>query len=140
MPKCIITIGIPTSGKSWWAEKQNLPILCCDELRNARNKGKKYIFDPRIEKEIWKEFYTKLAKQTQDFIVCNTNCRIDYINKIKETLNENYEIEYVWFDIPMWKAYYRNIKRWIFENKWIPINVLKVMKLNYDKLKKQWKK
>ena len=138
MPKCYILIGIPCSGKSTWAKKQKLPILSCDNLRLLHSNGK-YVFNPIKEKEVWVDFYFRVRDFKEDFIIDNTNCRAVYLNKIKETLNKNYEIEYVWFDVPMWKAYYRNIKRRIFENKWIPINVMKSMKKNYDKLKKEWK-
>lgn len=134
-PICYITIGIPNSGKSTWSKKQGIPILSCDDLRNKRNSGKKYIFDPKIEKEVWEEFYEKVKLMNRSFIIDNTNCKIGSINKIKENLHKNYQIEYVWFDIPLWKALYRNFKRRIFENKWIPIEVMKTFYKNYNKLK-----
>lgn len=136
MPKCYILSGAPLSGKSTWAKKQNLPVLSCDRLR-LEYSGGKYIFDPEIEKDVWEDFYFRLGTYRFDFIVDNTNCRLKYINKIKEKLHPSFEVEIVKFEISLIKSYYRNIKRWLFTGKWIPFKVIKNMKRNYKDL---WKK
>lgn len=138
MPKCIILSGAPLSGKSSWAKKQNLSILSCDQLRLERFNGK-YVFDHKIEKEIWADFYQRVGLFTKDFIIDNTNCKQSYINKIKESLNNDVNgwlIEIKQFEVGLYTSYYRNIKRWLFTGKWIPFKVIKDMKNNYKKL---WK-
>jgi len=135
MPKCIILSGAPLSGKSTWAVKQKLPIISCDRLR-LEYFGGEYKFDPKIEKEIWEDFYYRLKLFSEDFIVDNTNCKLGYINKIKDNLYPDFEVEIVKFEVSLLKSYYRNIKRWIFTGKWIPFEVIKDMKKNYNKL---WK-
>jgi len=131
MPKCYILIGMPTSGKSTWAKKQGLPIISCDEIRKEFGTN----YDPEQEKMVWDCFYKRLPLFTKSFIVDNTNSKSGYINKIKECLGKDFEIEYVWFDIPLWKAYYRNVVRYLIQGKWIPFKVLDSMYNNYNKLK-----
>ena len=46
----IITIGLPKSGKSTWARKQNLPIVNPDSIRLALH-GKRY--EPLAEDMVW---------------------------------------------------------------------------------------
>ena len=127
MHKVYILSGAPLSGKSTWASKQKLPILSCDKLRLEYFDGE-YKFDPKIEKEIWGYFYQRVNSFTEDFIIDNTNCRLVYIN-----LNKNivWDIEIKKFEIPLWKSYYRNIKRWLFTGKWVPFKVIKQMKKNH---------
>lgn len=130
-----ILIGIPTSGKSTWAKKQNLPIISCDEIRKEFGTN----YDPKLEKLVWDCFYRRISEMKEDFIIDNTNCKIGYINKIKETIGKDFKIEYIWFSISLWKAFLRNIIRYFKEDKWIPIDVLKNMFKNFNKLKKEWK-
>lgn len=144
MPTCTILIGIPTSGKNYWLNKNHKfgmgVILSCDDIRDSLSKEGKYTFSYKNEENVWKIFYESLNEyKGTNLVVNNTNCKAIYINKIKEILGKEYTYTYIWFDIPLWKAYIRNIKRWIFEDKWIPISVLKNFNKNYDKLKKKWK-
>jgi|JI9StandDraft_1071089.scaffolds.fasta_scaffold48923_4 predicted kinase len=138
MPKVYILSGAPLSGKSTWAAKQKLPILSCDKLR-FEYFGGEYKFDEKVEKEIWEDFYYRVGLFKEDFIIDNTNCKLVYINKIKENLNKdlNWEVEIVKFEASLLNSYCRNIKRYIFTKKWIPFKVIHQMKLNYNKL---WKK
>lgn len=137
MPKCYILSGAPLSGKSTWARKhQKIQKLSCDIIRIRKFNGK-YKFDPKIEKEVWEEFYNRLNQLENDVIIDNTNCKLGYINKIKENLPKDFEIEIVKFEVSLLKSYYRNIKRWIFEGKFIPFKVIKNMKENYKKLWKE---
>lgn len=139
MPKCIILSGAPLSAKSTWAEKQGMNILSCDKIRLEWSPGK-YKFDPKIEKLVWDDFYRRVRIYSTDklnFIIDNTNCKQSYINKIKENIIGDYEVEIVKFEVSLLKSYYRNIKRWIFTGKWIPFRVIKDMKKNYNKLWKE---
>lgn len=138
MAKCIILSGIPTSGKSTYAKKAGLPILSCDIIREELF-GKNYMFSKQNETQVWDIFYQRVNNQITSFVVDNTNCKQVYIDTIKENLCSklDWEVTIVKFDIPLWKAYYRNIKRYVFTGKYIPVDVLKTMKKNYDRL---WKK
>lgn len=142
MPKCIILIGPPLSGKTTYTERQlikypDLVILSCDRIRMQLSGGKKYIFSPDREKEVWQRFYDalkELSEQGMDISVDNTNCKLSYILKIKEIVGNDYEYEYVLFPTQLWKLYLRNIKRRITQNKWIPFKVIKQMKHNFETL------
>lgn len=138
MPKCIILSGIPNSGKSTWAKNQKLKIISCDKLRLMFNNGK-YKYNPELEKRVWDYFYYILNNAEIDFIVDNTNCKQGYINKIKENLNKKLEwdVEIKRFDIPLWKAHYRNVIRYLKTGKWIPIKTINNFYKNYNQL---WKK
>lgn len=136
MSKVYILSGAPLSGKSTWAAKQKLPILSCDKIRMDYYNGR-YKFDPKIEEEVWEDFYYRLKNYSKDFIVDNTNCKIGYINKIKENIPKEFEVEIVKFEVSLLKSYYRNVIRYILTGKWIPLEVIKNMKKNYKKL---WKK
>ncbi len=135
---CYILIGPPNSGKSTWAKKKELPIISCDQIRSEFSGSKKYVFNPKIEKEVWNSFYSRLWLFRKSFIVDNTNCKLAYINKIKESIVPGYVIEYIWFDVPLWKLYYRNVKRWIFNDKFIPFKVIRDMRNNFNKLKQEY--
>jgi len=130
-----LLIGISTSGKSTWARKQNLLIISCDEIRKEFGTN----YDPKLEELVWDCVYRRNSEMQEDFIIDNTNCKLGYINKIKENLGKDFKIEYIWFSIPLWKAFLRNIIRYFKEDKWIPIEVLKNMFKNFNKLKKEWK-
>ena len=69
-----------------------------------------------------------------DFIIDNTNCKNSYIQKIINSLNPNYiwDVEIKKFDVPLWKAYYRNIIRYMKTGKFIPLQTIKNFKKNYE--------
>ncbi len=144
MRKCYILSGIPCSGKSSWV-KDNLKIdyhgykcdiISCDKIREELF-GKNYKYTKNNEERVWDVFYYKITLQTHSFIIDNTNCKQKYINKIKSCLIGEWDIEIKRFDIPLWKAYYRNILRYLFTGKWIPFKIIKNMKKNYDSLWKE---
>jgi hypothetical protein len=113
-----------------------LPILSCDKLR-FEYFGGEYKFDEKVEKEIWEDFYYRVGLFKEDFIIDNTNCKLGYINKIKENLPKNFEVEIKKFETSLLNSYYRNIKRWLFTGKWIPLDIIKNMKKNYKNLWKE---
>lgn len=133
MPKCVILSGIPCSGKSTYANKQGGYILSCDKIRTEFY-GLTYDFDFRKEDRVWHEFYGRVAYMKDSFIIDNTNCKPIYIQKIKETLSEDFEIEIKRFDISLWKAHYRNILRYWKTGKYIPFSVINNMYKNYKNL------
>lgn len=141
MPNAIILVGIPTSGKSTWASKtpMNQHIICRDEIRYHLF-GKKYKQNPKDEYEVTRVFDYQLNQYVlngKNIILDNCHCRKSYIILALRNLEAaGYTVRIKFFDIPLWKAFYRNVKRKIFTGKWIPWNVIKNMKANYDKIDK----
>lgn len=50
LPRLVLTVGLPYSGKSTWARQQGYPIVCPDAIRLAIH-GHRYI--PRAEGMVW---------------------------------------------------------------------------------------
>jgi predicted kinase len=128
MPKCLILSGIPTSGKSTFAKKCGFSTLSCDEIRK----------ELKEEKLVWDKFYRELNYMDVNICIDNTNCKLSYINEIKENLNKNvkWDIEIKKFPVTLHAAYYRNIIRYLKTGKFIPFKVIKSMYKNYNNL---WK-
>lgn len=152
MANVIILCGIPTSGKSTWATKltKNAPydrddfrsyyILSRDQLR-IDIYGKNYKPTQEKEKFITGRFNSlldKLIQYKRPIILDNTHCKESYLKEaLKRFAGTGYIVRIKFFDIPLWKAYYRNIKRYLMTGKWIPVKVIKQMKANYDKINKK---
>lgn len=49
MPTLTLTLGIPGSGKSTWAQQQGLPILTTDGLRNKHGNRTTYLQQMELE-------------------------------------------------------------------------------------------
>lgn len=139
----MILIGPPLSGKSTYARKQigknhNITLLSCDIIRMSLINSEKYVFSPEKEGKVWNIFYSSLKEvgdEKKDVIIDNTNCRLPYIHKIEEVLGKEYYYARVYFDVPLWKLYMRNVIRRLKEDKWIPFKVIKQMRQNFLKLK-----
>lgn len=135
MNKVYILIGIPCSGKSTFSATLDLPIISCDNIRQELF-GKDYQHNFEDERRVWDVFRYKLTLQNSSFIIDNTNCRLKYIKEIIRCLNSEieYKIELVYFDIPLWKANFRNIIRYFKIGKWIPFRIMKSMYNNYKNI------
>lgn len=149
MPKLIILSGIPCSGKStfaiyekWVRERHLLPteIISRDEIRKQLNNNK-LIFDRHLEGDVTKRFWVEFnnhIENNKSIIVDNTNCNPKYIREYIKKLPESYNWQILWFDIPLWKSYYRNIKRLIKEDKWIPFKVIRKFHKEYKQFKQDY--
>lgn len=143
MSICIICSGIPTSGKSTWAEKyklkaaiynKNYKIISCDKLREDYFGGK---FKPENENFIWETFYELIKKNVEnnaDLIIDNTNLKKVYIDNITNLLTKEYNVVIVIFHIKLWKAKLRNYLRYVKTGKWIPLKVMNTMYANYKNM------
>lgn len=146
MAKLIILSGIPCSGKStfavqekWERERYLLPtvILSRDDIRKRLNNNK-LIYDKGLEGDVTNEFwrlFSKHIKEEKSIIIDNTNCNPKYVREFIKNIPETYNWQILWFDIPLWKAYYRNIKRLAREDKWIPFKVIRKFYKEYKQFK-----
>jgi len=137
----IILVGIPTAGKSTWAYErywnitESCYLLSRDRIREQLF-GKKYHQNKHDEEIVTKRFYQILNIQLQicdTVILDNTHCHEKYITEIVDKYPNN-PIEVKFFDLPLYEAYFRNVKRYLLEGKWIPFKVIKSMHKNYLKI------
>lgn len=136
MPKLIFTIGVPTAGKSYWADKQtDFWVISRDRIRMSIYGHLDY--NKIDEGLVTKIFWEKLNIYTGaylDIIIDNQNVKLSYIKDVVDKLPKEYSIEFKLFPVSYPLAYIRNVKRRIFENKWIPLDYLKQCINNYKKL------
>jgi predicted kinase len=151
----IILCGIPCSGKSTWTEKNmnklmtyfNAPVVVVsrDTIREAMFDMDKYRYDKKGEDEVTNRFYKQLSHavnlKNAVIILDNTHVkpsRIDvYFTMFKAMIDAGTITMYVkFFDIPLWKAKWRNYWRNKRTGKYISDNVFEGMYKNYKKLDK----
>jgi len=134
----IILVGIPCSSKSTWALNQryvdmnlglNPPeIISRDEIR-LQLFGKNYKQNGQSEKRVTSTFNTLLHNRLishtcTTVILDNTHCKESYISDLLYRYKDNCNVRIKFFDIPLWKAHWRNIKRWLATDKWIPAKLI----------------
>lgn len=125
MPKCVLTVGISASGKTTWAEQQNIPILCRDDIRkdllvitgvmmSCDNLWRHYDFK-KYEGEIQKHWdiqFLYYTSRDRDFIIADTNLnpkyRLPLIDKLQKA---GYDVEVKEFPISFEEAVKRDLKR-----------------------------
>lgn len=134
----IITSGIPCAGKSTWSSQMFYPIVSRDNIRESYF-IKPYKYSNANEVLVSKWFFQKLDRliflDFKNIILDNTFCKESYIDDIIKKYPEcNIQIKY--FDIPLWKAHYRNVIRYLKTGKRIPIKVMNDMYKNYNKINK----
>jgi len=118
MPKVTICRGLPASGKTTWAKKQDAVRVNKDDLRSMLDNGKwsgkreKLVLDTRDSVII------KALRQDRDVIVDDTNLHPKHIARISEVVEAQAQIdgkEYEWeikdFDISLHDAIKRDVKR-----------------------------
>lgn len=138
MANIVILVGIPCSGKSTWARNFKY-VVSRDTIREYLF-GKNYKQNFDSEKLVTSNFNEMLDSYIEyikePIILDNTHCKKAYIDEIlKRYSKQNIKIKF--FDVSLPKAYYRNIKRWIFTGKWIPFKVIDQMYKNYKKINKK---
>jgi predicted kinase len=146
MKEIIILSGIPASGKSTWAWKNGwhsqfgATIISRDDIRD-KYFSKPYVYTKHNEKVVTDYFNYELERairENRNVILDNTFCREIYIDEmLKQVQNENYNVYIKFFDIPLWKAKWRAIKRRLQTGKDVPLDVIENMKSNYDKIRKE---
>lgn len=94
--KLILTVGLPLSGKSTWAKKQNLPIVCPDAIRIALH-GERFKSD--AEPMVW-----VIAKYMVKSLFLAGHNHI-----ILDATNTTLKARHNWND-DKWECYYKIIK------------------------------
>jgi predicted kinase len=136
MPHCIFLIGIPCSGKSTYAKKQEgYTIISRDNIRElAYGRNPKYRqIDEVLINQIFDALLEKAVAEGANVIIDNTNLRTKYIRSIQRKL-PGYSFGLKYFEKSLWIIHYRNVKRWLQTGKWIPIPVINNMNKQYKKL------
>lgn len=154
MPTVYILVGIPTSGKSTWAKNHALVdfyrtfkstrIISRDDARMKLFDLKKYddykftsTNEDRVT-DLCNDYLERAIKGGYNIIVDNTHCKEYYIdNLIKRFQSTNYTIKVKFFDVPLWKAWWRNRTRSKKESKSVPWSALKQMRKSYKKINKK---
>lgn len=133
MPEIIVLCGIPCSGKSSWVKtaQEILPytVISRDTVRETAF-PQPYVYTNLTEWEVTKIVDYKFDKYTnwyRDIIIDNTHCKQSYLNDEIKRKPEGYTLRIIFFDCPLWKAYIRNVLRWILKGKWIPFEVIRNM-------------
>lgn len=118
MPKVTICRGLPASGKTTWAKKQNAVRINKDDLRDMLDGGKwsgkreKLVLDTRDS------ILIKALRSGRDVVVDDTNLHPKHIARISEVVEAQSQIdgkEYTWeikdFEIKLHDAIKRDVKR-----------------------------
>lgn len=148
MPLALILVGIPNSGKSTYAKKliktfshKPFRIVSRDAIRMVAfnlSRYNDYKFTRENELRVTKihqHILDDYTKTKQNIIIDNTNCKEGYIDEyVTYFERKGYIIKIKYFDVSLAKAQVRNIKRGLFNRKYIPYSVLVQMKTNYDNL------
>jgi predicted kinase len=141
-----ILVGIPCCGKSTYSNNQKkyyqIESVSRDTIReDRRHFTLPYKYTKQNENLVTQIFNRELlshlkASHTQKVILDNTHAKEKYIDAVIQEWGDEYDIEVKFFDIPLFKAYYRNIYRYLTTNKWVPMSVITVMYKNYKKINK----
>jgi predicted kinase len=140
-----ILVGIPCSGKSTYCNKYLLNFKVNVLSRNTLRLfmfGDNYKQNNKSETLLTEIFNKQLITQLSDsfyntIILDNIHCKEKYIDEIIIKYSVEHNIRIKFFDIPLYKAHYRNIIRYFKTGKWIPIKIMNNMYKNYNKINKQ---
>lgn len=118
MPKVIICRGLPASGKSTWAKKQDAVRINKDDLRDMLDGGKWSSKREKLVLDTRDSILIKALRQGRNVIIDDTNLHPKHINRISEVVEAQAQIdgkEYKWevkdFDISLHDAIKRDVKR-----------------------------
>lgn len=140
MNKLIILCGPPGSGKSTYArsiakkDPRHVVIVSRDSLREMMG----VYWVPKRENLIsdieWLSIQTSLDSG-YTVIVDATNLKTERFENLAEFLGIPCEIKY--FDIPLWKAKLRVIKRFLLGGRWISFKVITNFHKRYVEIQKR---
>ena len=139
----VILVGIPNAGKSTWSYRMNNYIttrICRDDIRSMYFM-RPYYYSNHNENRVTEIFNYELnnfleVTSQQTCILDNTHCKEKYIDQWINTLKDKADIKIKFFEISLFKAYWRNYIRYFKTGKWIPLKVIWSMYKNYNKINK----
>ena len=113
-PNLYIPIGIPASGKSTWANRQNSQIICPDTYRRTVYGGPpKSGLIPDHEKEIWRWAYSQLdlAQRSRHAVLFDaTNLSQSRRTRLRNLAPRHNHVA-VYFETPLELCLQRNAER-----------------------------
>lgn len=125
MKTLYITVGLPRSGKSTWADKQGIPIVCPDDIRLASH-GRAYI--PDFEPFVWaitKVMVKALLARHDTVILDATNMTV---KRRKQWVDDSWDIVFVRFPVSADECIDRAIK----DKRYDLIEVIRGMNETYE--------
>lgn len=140
MNKLIILVGIQGSGKSTYArslankDPENIVIVSRDSIRNSL--GKYWV--PSRENLISSIEYDSIRTGLEHgytVIVDATNFNHRNLERLSERYGIPCEIKY--FDIPLWKAKLRVLKRFLLGGRWIDFKIITNFHKRYVEIQKR---
>lgn len=142
MKTLIILVGIPCAGKTTYVNKTNYLSSSRDFIRE--NLWVKYTYNAKNEELVTKLYNECLDKyimssnpNSQIIILDNTHCKEKYIDEIISKYENITNISIKFFDISLYKAYYRNLMRYFKTGKFVPFSIITNMYKNYKLINKQ---
>lgn len=149
--KAILTIGIPCSGKSTWAEKfckeNDYREINRDNLRmelfnlESYNDYKMNRFNESVVTDKVNDLIQESTRNKQNIVISDTNLNEKYRNALVKKLEDlGYDVELKVFDVEFFDALKRNDKR---VDKFIPRNVMYNMYrrfMDYQEATLAWEK
>ena len=149
--RAILTIGIPCSGKSTWAEKfcdeNDYREVNRDNLRmslfnlESYNDYKMNRYNESLITNKVNDLIQKSAQNKQNIVISDTNLNTTYrVNLINKLRDLGYDVDFKVFDIEFFDALKRNDKR---VNKFVPRSVMYNMYrrfMDYQEATLAWKK
>jgi predicted kinase len=146
----VLLVGIPCAGKTSWLKEHrenlrkyfNAPVAVVskDLIRASLYPDNQQRYDVAREKEVsdayWKQLGQMIHLKHAVIVIDNTNVapeRISTYLNILGTMINNGQIQFYmkFFDVPLYVARLRNIKRKWLESKWVPDRALAKYYENY---------
>jgi predicted kinase len=142
MPEIVVMSGIPCSGKSTivrtMQEISPYTVISRDTIRETAF-SRPYVYTNHNETEVTRILDFQFNKYTnwyRDIIIDNTHTEESYLNEWIKRKPEGYTLRIIFLDVPLWKAHIRNVFRYCWTGKWIPLKIMNQMYKNYKKIDK----